>query len=257
MKTVADVLRSTHISYSRLEKFRKCPYAFRVEYLDGVGPAVSSREAQLGSLVHEIIARYLADIRGTTRLHETVPADVARWVAVAERALREQGKLTACFDLAEVVPFLESFAATVPRIDGRAVAEIEAEKRTRIGPWILKSVLDLVLVRSSGRKHILDFKTGNPKYVNSRQLKTYALPVLGSPNYGHETIELSYVFLKNRTVRRFCMARHECDTIAREVARQVRVIEGSTDFPARPSPLCAWCGVREFCDRYRSRARTR
>ena len=54
-----ELLRSTHLSYSKLQTYRQCPMRFRLEYLEEC-PTEPSLAIQLGLVVHAVIAHFEA-----------------------------------------------------------------------------------------------------------------------------------------------------------------------------------------------------
>jgi len=250
-----DLLRSTHISYSKLHVYGQCPRRFKLEYLDDRRPE-KSVALQLGSMVHAVIAHYLRDIQETQRRLQTDPEDLKRLIRKTRDELREKGEVTAPVSETDVGTLLRGFTRLLPHIDGRAIAAVEAEKLTRIGPWMLKSILDLVLRNSHGETHIIDFKTGKRRYVKGFQLRTYALPILGNRVANINHVRLTYAFLRERTLWSFHASRFECQGIVDSIIAQCRQIEADTTFKPRPTRLCDWCGVRGFCSAYRQKRPT-
>ena len=60
-KTAKELFKSEYVSYSRLSCYEKCPQQFKLRYLDGL-PCPVGKAAQLGKVVHAVIASYLNDI---------------------------------------------------------------------------------------------------------------------------------------------------------------------------------------------------
>jgi putative RecB family exonuclease len=246
----AVCLRSSHVSVTRLQAFRKCPLSFKLKYIDG-HPTKPSREAQRGSLVHAVLADHLLRIQGTDGESPTRPETLLQLVRPVSRRLSDEGTITERFDASEIAPFLHNFATIVPSIAGHLISAVEAVKYTSLmstgDRWVLKSVLDLVLEDASGCRAIIDFKTGSARYVTPFQLETYALPVLGSPDYAKNRVDLIYVYLKEGTRSRWLMYREQCPRVVTEIIKNIRQIEAERSFPARVSRLCNWCDVCRFC----------
>lgn len=250
MGPAATCLRSSYVSVARLNAFRQCPLGFKLKYIDG-RPSSPSREAQRGTLIHAVIAHWLQQIRGVDAEHPALVDSLLQLVGPVSRTLRQEGRLTAKFALSEIRPLLQNFAKLIPSIAGRAISEVESTKQTLLTSgsdrWIFRSVLDLVVEDSAGSKAIIDFKTGSARYVTPFQLRAYALPVLGSPEYAKQRVDLIYVHLKEGRINRWLMCRDECQGVVREIITAIREIESALRFPARVSRLCPWCDVRRFC----------
>lgn len=251
-RTASELFRSTHLSHSKLQAYVKCPHRFKLEYLDGC-ESEPSREIQVGSVVHAVLARYLESIQGRPEVFRPAISDLLGALPGVCRALREQGEITYDVSESDVSALLGGFISAMPRIDGRAIVHVEAEKRTRLGSLVLRSILDLVLANERREVHLIDFKTGNPRYVNEEQLQTYSLPILGSPQHNGSPVKCSYLFLRDGSVRSFQMRRDECDAVVTRIMDIVRTIEADQMFEPNVTRLCDWCGVRRFCTAYASR----
>lgn len=247
--SAAEFLRTTHVSYSKLQAYARCPHRFKLEYLDGC-PSKPSKAMELGSVVHEVIARYLLGVQGLPRVCSPTVEELVALIRPTCAGLRERGDLQGWVDEEDVVGLLSGLPRLLPRVDGRAVTAVEATKHTKLGPWTLKAVLDLVLTNAHGQNHIIDFKTGKPKYVGDGQLRSYALPVLGSSDSQCDSVRLTYAFLRDVSLRSSQVSRRDCPEIVDDIVRQVRTIEADTKFQAQPGPLCRWCGVCRFCSSY-------
>ena len=92
----------------------------------------------------------------------------------------------------------------------------------------------------------MDFKTGNPEYVNEFQIQMYALPILREID--SQPVELAYAFLKTGTMRKSSITRAEATHLIKNIMEQIRSIEADEEFPAQPNQACHYCGVRNICD---------
>jgi hypothetical protein len=205
---------------------------------------------ELGSAVHAVIARYLLGIQGLPRVCSPTLEELVSLVRPTCRELRERGNVQGRVDEDRVEDLLRGFPKLLPRIDGRAVVAVEATKHTKLGPWRLKAVLDLVLTNAQGQNHVIDFKTGKQEYVDDGQLRSYALPVLGATDSRCDSVRLTYAFLRNGRLRSSHVSRQDCPGIVTEIVQQVHAIEADGKFEARPGRLCGWCGVHHFCSSY-------
>jgi putative RecB family exonuclease len=250
--TAAELLRSTHISYSKLHTYKQCPMRFKLEYLSSDRrDSKPSLAMEVGILVHAIIEKYLRQIQGSTGVFHPTLDNLESIIDPVRRELRRTGQLEAKINRSRILPYLQNFTKLMPRIDGRAIRLVESVKRTRLGPWVLKSILDLVLVNAKGQQHVIDFKTGKPTYVRNAQLQSYCLPLMGDPSATAETISGSFVFLKTGTIRSLTVSRNGTQEIVDDLVQTTRAIENDKQFVAKPNRLCDWCGVRHRCPEYR------
>ena len=249
--TAAALLRSTYVSYSKLKTYSQCPMRFGLEYLDGchVKP---SKEMQIGSLVHAIVARYLKEIQGRSGGFEPTIGELRSLIESVSTQLLRRGEIGSHVDEHKVIRLLQRFPQILPRIDGRSIAGVEVTKDVKVGSWMLKSILDLVLTNSRGDVHIVDFKTGKPTYVDDLQLRIYALPILWAAGANIPGVRLTFAFLLDGSLRTIQMSRSECRDVEGWIVTQVGMIEADTIFKPKESYLCRWCGVRRSCPTYDS-----
>ena len=99
--------------------------------------------------------------------------------------------------------------------------------------------------RDSEGIHIIDYKTGAPRELDTLQLQMYGLIVVRTLDPA--PIRASYHYLE--TEDRITEAATE-ETMARaleDVRRQVAAIVAEREYPANPGVLCGYCDFMEIC----------
>lgn len=243
--SVKDILRGEHVSLSRIRCHQACPHRFKLRYIDKRIPK-SSWAAEKGKLVHAILERYLRIVKDSGEAVSPTLEDLEPHIVPVAREMREKGQLSYFIPADQLQPLLAEFCARMPRIDARAIDSVEARRITRIGQWKFVSVLDLVL-HSPKSTQIVDFKTGQSRFVTANQVRVYALPILGSNRYRVEQVKCWYVFLSEKKIETLTIRASETQAIAESLAAQIRAMESDQTLSARPGSHCRWCDVRDYC----------
>lgn len=244
MRTAKGLFQSEYISYSRLASYEQCPQRFKLQYLDRL-PCPVGRAAQLGTLVHAVIADYLLELKEAGGKHRTDLGALERRIVPKCQELRLAGEITEQVDEDEASGLLEGFTLLMPEVDARAVDGVEVERDFVVSGYRCKAILDLVLRKADGRVTILDFKTGKPRYTKDLQLRFYALPFVGSPDAS--SVDAAFAFLRTGELTSVAVDREAAKETIEAVLRRVQVIEADREFEGDPGPLCSYCGVREHC----------
>jgi len=243
-KSSEQLFKSEYVSYTRLSCYETCPQQFKLRYLDGI-PCPVGKAAQLGKVVHAIIASYLKDTAADKSTIKTDISDLCEYTIPTCKELREEGELTVFLKEYEIEQLLEGLVTLLPQIDSRSIVGIETETDFEIGQYKVKTIADLILRNAQGKLTVIDWKTGKPEYVDDAQIQMYALPLF--EDAATSEIELIYAFLKFGDLRRLRMTRHSVEQVSNEFISRVKHIEKDRDFHPEPSFLCKYCGVSDYC----------
>lgn len=242
-------------SYSRITSFSQCPRAYKYRYIDKIREAFSSVEAHMGRAAHAALA-WLYE----TRESESAP-DRATLLAKFDeewnsglgprvRLIRQNDSFEVRQELGRSM--LSEYHAGPFQSDRLQTVATEQDLRTSLdGERRYRGIVDRLARDSDGELHLMDYKTtGRPPSVlddeGALQLRSYGM--LALEKHGGSQARLTYQFLKNQHELSETFRADDSPGLALELTERIAVTERATEFPAKPSALCAWCGYREMCD---------
>ncbi|MBC7230971.1 MAG: PD-(D/E)XK nuclease family protein [Actinobacteria bacterium] len=249
----------TVYSHSQLETFEKCPYKYRLQYIERVKTGRRSIEAFMGSTVHAALEKLYRDLR-MSRLpgeDELIRYYLERWDAGYDKGIfvvsgeygaedyRETGLRCLRDYYRRYHPFRAGVAVWLER-------KVNIPIRDREGATIsFTGVLDRLDSLEGGRYEIHDYKTSGTLPIareieEDRQLSLYQLAVEEAFPDAVE-VELVWHYLVFDRELRLRRERADLERIAAEAAELVRRIEAEEEFPPRESVLCDWCEFQEHC----------
>ena len=241
-------------SYSSLTAFEKCPRAFRYRYVDGLREAFTTIEQHLGQVVHDTLEKlYAAATDGERPGLEWIDSTYARlWSTPGPAAHRivKRGKTAAGYGR-EGLALVRSFHERVFRGDASRTLHLEHRfSYPLVGEeeehaW--SGVIDRVSLLPDGTVRITDYKTGRsvPDPAEDLQMKSYALHVLAL--HGGERLQLCFEDLRGEQTKTAVFLTREADRVRARLMAGIRRIEEESEFTARPSSLCGWCGFNPIC----------
>ncbi|MBW2260690.1 MAG: PD-(D/E)XK nuclease family protein [Deltaproteobacteria bacterium] len=267
---MVDVLMATH-SHSSLERFEKCPLAYRMRYIDRIRDRLGeSLEQHLGKCVHSTLewihlrvhdgilplwAEILDDFLkrydgGWTDSIRLVHTDRTResYRLVGERCLRNYFEANTPFDEGSLVGAEWDFRFPISRADGSPLVTGKVDRITRLAP---------------GRLQVHDYKTSSfvparHELERSRQPALYVMAIRRAyPDAASGRVELVWHYLNSGIMIRFDMTTGGLERIRRQTEELIETVQACTDFPARPTRLCAWCEYGHLCpeNEYREKVR--
>lgn len=248
---------SQQFSHSRLTLLDRCPRQYRYRYVERLREAFRTIEAFAGTLVHESLGwLYQAREEGRSPSDdELVDRFHAAWdekLTDDVRCIREGDVPESHRSDAEVM--IRAHHGTTFRDDRRETLAIEPRVTTRLEGHVYVGYVDrLARDPTTGTLHVIDYKTGrrlprDPEEA-ALQVRGYGLAVLEERGGVEVELELDYLRHGRRVTE--TMPREAVPRVADTLAGRVRAAlaaEQSDDFPARPGPLCAWCGYRDTCE---------
>jgi putative RecB family exonuclease len=240
-----EIFKTANISYSRLSSYDKCPRKFKLVYVDG-NVAPSGRAAQVGKLVHEVLADYMREKTALGGVHKPDFGDILSRLPKVSGQLIGEKEITQEITAGDIDVFVRGFCTLYPEIDASQVAGIEEEKLFDINGYKVKGILDLVLRDAEGNLEIIDYKTGRPGYVDDLQLIMYSMPYFNDGP--HQAINATFAFLKEPSLKKVRINRSMSNNTRDVVMGKVQEIETDEQFERRRGPLCNYCEVRHLCD---------
>jgi hypothetical protein len=107
--------------------------------------------------------------------------------------------------------------------------------------------IDRVTRDNRGVLCLIDYKTGKrvPDPGEDRQLRSYALWAMGE--YGDEEALLIYEDMRGDRRASATMTESHLSTVRDSLIHDINRVKQATEFPAKPSILCHWCGFNGIC----------
>ncbi len=241
-------------SFSRVKTYHHCPARYRFRYLQGMAEAFRSIESFVGQTVHAALEwLYLERTAGRQPSRagaaEALEADwAARWggdVAI----VRAGGDLVRYRDGAHAM--VARFFRGVFERDRSETLALEQRVSFRIDDSLrFTGVVDRVGRTAGGRLFVVDYKTstavGDPSdFSEGLQAPLYAACQL--ERHDADEAMAGYHYLRHGTTSWHRVDRDQATRAVARFARLAGEAATATEFPARPGPLCAWCGFNHRC----------
>jgi len=227
-------------SFSRLELYARCPWAFKKVYVDGI-VRPTNEALETGKAVHAQIAGYLEHLisqRSETdwQWAEKTKARIANVDAVAvwER-------------------FYSSF--TLPQMEAPGVEnKLGFDKNWNpvgfFDPEVhFRGVIDFHF-RQNGLAVVVDWKTNRqvPESVDKNlQLRVYGWAVKQAVYPDVEEILLKLHFLRYGIERQVLLTPDDLATVPDELDAMIAKIESDRNFDPTPGSFCSHCGLAAHC----------
>jgi putative RecB family exonuclease len=242
-------------SHSRLQALADCPRRYRLRYVDRIVEAFQTVEAFVGSLVHEALqwAYMERESRSAPSADDVLERYDSAWrsrmgpgirVVVDGRRPEEYREEGAAMLRRHVAG---TFAAD--RMETLAV-EPKVELQVRGAAYV--GYVDR-LARANGMLHVIDYKTGRsvPDSIEAAGLQARGYGVAVLERHGGLEVGIRYEYLRQGRVLEETFPRSASAAVAEAIGVRIeaaQAAERAGDFPARPGPLCRWCGYRDTCD---------
>ncbi|MEW6745162.1 MAG: PD-(D/E)XK nuclease family protein [Planctomycetota bacterium] len=242
-------------SYTALATYAHCPRQYQFRYIDAVAEDFVSVESHLGHAVHATLA-WLYEMRSRGEmpaLDEVVHSYWQMWRRQLSRRVRvvRPGLRLADYS-ARGEKLLRRYFEGEFQADRLETLNIEWSFRLPIAAGLeFTGIVDRLARTEGGELRVIDYKTtsrppAEMKPEAALQLHGYAAGVLH--HRGGERVHVSIHYLEDGS-----SFVEELDTAAttrvvRELERRIRNLLAATAYPARPTPLCRWCGYRARCE---------
>ncbi len=249
-------------SHSRLSSFETCPLQYRFRYIDRIKREVEGIETFLGRTVHETLlalysdrdrarsagaAAYVGHFRDLWRRRMPPNVRIVRpgmsaddYRAVGERCVETFYTRHHPFGAAEVVG-----------CEQRVEFTLDAQGRYR-----LLGFIDRVDRPAPGVYEIHDYKTGalprSGALKGDRQLTLYEIALRQKHADAREVRHVWHYLAHDKSFVETRSA-DDLDRTRLVTIRSIRAVEATTEFPARPGPLCSWCDYQGICPEWTGR----
>jgi len=245
-------------SHSRLAAFEQCPLRFKFQYIDRLKPDIQqSIEGFLGNKVHDTLEYiYNETTKGKIfELDEVIKFYIENWHKDFNpdiKIVKEEYDSEHYFNLG--IKFLIDYFLKYSPFKDNTIA---CEKRILVnldseGKYKLQGYIDrLTHNKDTNLFEIHDYKTGGflksqEELDKDRQLALYSIGIREMfENVGD--VHLIWHFLAFNKKMTSYRTLEQLERLKQEIINLIDKIESATEFPARPSILCKWCGFRSYC----------
>jgi len=239
-------------SFSKISSYENCPRSYEFRYLLGENERFSTIERHMGSAVHETLRHLYAERAEGREPSPEVAAEryEAAWASpgLGASIVVKSGRSAEDYR-ADGREMVRRYAGG--RFVEDASETLELERRFRVeldGGIRFNGIIDRVARPPGGTVRIIDYKTGNrvPDPRTDPQLSYYAIWVMDEA--GVDEVELAYEDLRRGQPLTAHLRRNDLPGHVEVLLASIRSILAASEFPARPSVLCRWCGFNPICD---------
>jgi phage nucleotide-binding protein len=234
-------------SHSRVSTFEKCPYQFKLRYLDQIDvipDPLADDPLIVGNAIHTGAEK---DERAMLNFY------FSQFTLIGDLHINEATKLTA---------LLKKLKDHLGGMPGNFKQEYKIERPEFVG------FVDLIVSNSDGTVDIYDFKYSNhvQNYLDSKQLHLYKFYL---EREGFKVNRLGFIFIPKTSIRQkktedlYQFRKRLIETLAKMEIQVVYVdydfqrvkefwdsceaIREATEFPKKQTKLCDWCSFQKYC----------
>jgi hypothetical protein len=234
-------MKKPQYSFSRIDIYSRCPWAYRTIYLDKI-PRAKSDALEIGTTLHDLVADYLNRL---IVLGHPTDWEWARG-ATPKNGIEDVGQIWQ--------QFYETF--TLPQcLDAPGVEKQLAFDRM----WqpceyfsdeaYFRMVIDFHF-RQDSLGVIVDWKTNRqvPQTVEKdMQLLTYGWGLKEALYPDVQEVLLRLHFLRYSREREILLTPEDLSDVPAMLTTRIEMIEADTTFNPTPGSFCGWCGITAHC----------
>jgi len=230
-----------HYSFSRLDLYERCPWAYKTVYLDCI-PRAKNEARETGQLLHSLVAEYLNRLIATG---QPTDWDWARGATPKEA-------------LADVMEMWERFYGTFALPEGLESPGVE-NCLAFDASWqpceffsdeaYFRMVIDFHF-RQESLGVIVDWKTNRevPQTVaKDLQLRTYGWGMKKALYHEIQEVLLRLHFLRYGKEREIMLESQDLTDVPDELEARISTIEADKNYGPTPGSFCGLCGVTAHC----------
>jgi len=227
-------------SFSALDLFDRCPWAYKLVRMDKI-PRGESEPLKIGSDSHKLVGDYLSRLLNTNQTTDWEWAD---------------GLLTPS-DHPDVVEIFQRFRNNFilppmkdPWVEKKLAFTRAWQPTEFFAPdAFFRLVVDFTY-RQGGLVVVQDWKTNRvvPETVEKDlQLRIYGWGVRQTLYPDAQEILLRLHFLRYSAEREILLLPEDLGTVPQELEAKIAEIEAEKHFDPKPGSFCGWCGVTAHC----------
>ena len=252
----------TRLSATKISTFEQCPKYFDFQYVKRVDRTFTPVEWEVGSIVHDIIARLFKQIKGRQRgiiprlgnpdwyqpllveavagLKQQIDDKTVRVVRPDEELSSYEGQMNSA---------LTTFTATVlPLLENHKIIGVEADLgRFHLAGVQMDGRLDLI-TQSGGNLYVHDWKTGGRRDEDERQAKIYYFASKDKYRQPATTFSLYYLAEPGDIILSHTYDQEQRAELESEISGIVDRMSALDEYHAQPSVLCHWCPYGPQCE---------
>ncbi len=246
---MSESLRNTHLSYSRLSRFERCPKSYQLHYLEQL-PSEPNDALRFGKAIHSVLEHLVREVVEDER---TGPLVEARALELYQQAWTNDGMGGAAL-FHEGVTILKEFVRQQGVLDHMSVLAIEKPFELEVGRHSLIGYMDRVDCLADGVVRIWDYKTSRALFSkeeldSSLQMSIYFAAARKMWPWAR-TVKLGFWMLRHGIHQHTDRTPEQIESALRYVETLGIATETATEFPARLSTYCAWCDHKANCAAY-------
>lgn len=248
-------------SHSRLSTFEQCPYKFKLRYIEKIEPVIKDTiESFLGKIVHKTLEKLYIDLRinyvnTLDELHQFLQHMWYELFTDEIVIVKNQYTKHDYLSLAEeyITNYYHTYApfnqTKTIGVENHIVFPLDKESNYKIQGFI-----DRLSLKKPGHYVIHDYKTSSRlpsqyQLNKDRQLALYALGIKKLyPDV--ENIHLVWHYLKFNKEFHSHRSDKQLEKLVSQVKSLIILIEETSTYPRKPSPLCHWCEYKPICPQY-------
>ena len=233
-------MKKPSYSFSRLELYDNCPWAYKLVYLDCI-PRQESEALVIGKTMHKLVADYLVRLIRHNQQTDWEWAEKAMPVNVPE-------------DVAYMWPRFYNNFVMPPNIQGPVVEQqLAFNHRWQLVEWFaadawFRMVMDWCFLQDD-LAVVVDWKTNRimPETVEKDlQLQIYGWGVRHLFPQSEEVL-LRLHFLRYGAEREIILTPDDLKGVLEAVQERIATIEMDKHYDPKPGSFCSWCGVQAYC----------
>lgn len=233
-------MKNQQYSFSRLDLYERCPWAYKTVYLDKI-PRAQSEALAVGTRLHGLVADYLVRL---INLGRSTDWDWARGAAPRD-------------GLADAAEIWEQFYSTftlppaldAPGVERKLAFDLDWQPCEYFSRAYFRMVIDFHF-RQNSLGVIVDWKTNRhvaETVSKNLQLRTYGWGLKKALYPEVEEVLLRLHFLRYGKEREVLLSPEDLDGVPEELQARIEVIEADHTFTPAPGSFCGLCGVTAHC----------
>ena len=233
------------LSISRAGRFKKCQRSFFYRYVANLADS-QTRESGLGDLFHSVLDHWAElymqkiDIRSAMKSAYTI--------AIQEREVDKTKVQLIKEELDQVKQWIKAYTLVLEQTPPNVLGHEKTFDFLIDKKFLVRGAIDRIDLVDKDTIRIVDYKVGNPKYVDNKQVAVYAKALIENPTYKNKRFIGGYIFLKeNCRVVEYEITDKLMDSAVqylREIGERI-IIEKA--WKPSFSPLCGWCSHKFQC----------